>query len=484
MKEIIKASVAGYSFTFEKEAYDYLETYLAEVEKHFSGKEDGKEIVADIEERMSELLRMDIGDKDRVVSVADVKHLVEIMGKPADIDDEESKSESPQNETNNESSQSESFFHRKRIYRDEDSAILGGVLSGLANYFQTDKFLVRIIFVLLVVVGHKFIDEIGGLLVIAYFVMWAVVPKAKTIQQKLAMSGKDASISDIETGNKQPLITHSSNVGSSIAKVLKVFSAITLLLIGVGLVFSLACGFFFPSAFNLPSLTDFLQIVDFNSSDILWVLAFVAIIPVVFVAYVAIRLLSQFRKKDGLVLGLMFTLWVILCCYLGTVGLKYASNYKQFAKETKDYTINTASDTIHIRLADEFKNATDMEWGRRHHSNSNSDLKQIAPDIKAWFLIPHIDVEEDTTLNATQIKIHKKAFAPNLNMANEKVKNAIFVVEQKDSLVTLKPHIYSLKNHWDRETFEITISHPKGKTVVLDEMLKDSETWNIDFDVD
>ncbi|OJU47654.1 MAG: hypothetical protein BGN96_05820 [Bacteroidales bacterium 45-6] len=482
MKEIIKASVAGYSFTFEKEAYDYLETYLAEIEKHFSGKEDGKEIVADIEERMSELLRMDIGDGDRVVSLADVKHLVEIMGKPTDIDDEESKGESERDDTKSESPKNESVFHRKRIYRDEDSAILGGVLSGLANYFQIDKFLLRIIFVLLVVVGHKFIGEIGGFLILAYLVMWVVVPKAKTIQQKLAMSGKDASISDIETGNKQQLITHSSNVGSSIAKVLKVFFAIILLLIGAGFVFSFACGFFFPSVLNLPSLTDFLRIVDFNSPDILWVLGFVSIMPVVFVVYVAIRLLSHFRNKDGLVLGLMFTVWVILCCYLGTVGLKYATNYKQFAKETKDYAINTSSDTIHIRLADEFKYATDMEWGRKHRSSG--DLKQISPDTKAWFLIPHIDVEEDTTLSTVQIKVHKKAYAPSFNSANEKVKNAVFGVQQKDSLILLKPHIYSLRNHWDREIFDITVLHPKGKTVVLDDMLRNSENWSVDFDVD
>lgn len=482
MKEITKASVAGYSFTFEKEAYDYLEGYLGEIEKHFSGKEDGKEIIADIEERMSELLRLDIGDTDRVVSLSDVQHLVEIMGKPTDMDGQEPNSESSSDEAKTESPRSESPFYRKRIYRDEDSAVLGGVLSGLANYFQIDKVLLRVIFVLLVVIGHKLVNEIGSSLVLAYLVMWVVVPKAKTIQQKLAMSGKDASISDIETGNKQPLITHSSNVGSGIAKAMKVFFAIVLLLIGVGFVFSFACGFFFPAVFNLPSLTDFLQIVDFNSPDILWVLGIVSIIPVVFVAYVAIRLLSQFRNKDGLVLGVMFTVWVIACFYLATLGLKHANNYKQFAKETKDYSINTPSDTIHIGLADEFKNATDMQWGTNRHSSG--DLKQLTPDTKAWFLIPHIDIEEDTTLNAVQIRIHKKAYASNWNLANEKVKNAPFGVEQKDSLVLLKPHIYSLKNHWDREIFEITVLHPKGKTVVLDHILKDSGNWNIDFDLD
>ncbi len=481
MKEIIKASVAGYSFTFEKEAYDYLETYLAEIEKHFSGKEDGKEIIADIEERMSELLRMDIGDTDRVVSLADVKHLVEIMGKPADIDDEDSKSESSKDETGAESQKNESPFYRKRIYRDEDSAILGGVLSGLSNYFQIDKFLVRIIFVLAVVIGHKFVDEIGGFLILAYFVMWAVVPKAKTIQEKLAMSGKDASISDIETGNKQPLIKQQYNIGSNVAKTLKIFLAVILFLMGAAFIFSFAFGFLFPSVLNLPSLNDFLQIVDFNSSDILWALGLVSVIPVVFIVYVAIRLLTRFKKKDGLVLGVMFTVWVIICFYLATLGLKYATNYKQFAKETKDYLINTPSDTVHIRLADEFKNATDMQWGRKRHSNG--DLKQIAPDTKAWFLIPHIDIEEDTTLNTVQIKIHKKAFAPNLNLADEKVKNAVFTVEQRDSLVFLKPHIYSAKNHWDREIFEITVVHPKGKTVVVDDILKNSENWDVDFDV-
>ncbi len=482
MKEIIKASVAGYAFTFEKEAYSYLNIYLNEIESHFSQKEDGKEIIGDIEERMSELLRLDIGDTDRVVTLDDVRHLVSIMGKPSDMDEDESASTNAQAEKIAEPLQSEASNHKKRLYRDKDGAVIGGVLSGLANYFQIDKVLLRVIFLLLLVFGHKFAHGLDSTLVLAYVILWIAVPSAKTIQQKLAMSGKDASISDIEEGNRQPLIKEPNYKGKKIGDALKIILSVFLFIISAGFIAVYVLGFFFPSIFNLPSLRDFLEIVDFSSPDIVGLIAAVSIIPVLFIIYIAIRLITGFKSKDGMFLGITFVVWVTLCSYLGVLGLKYASNYKKYAMEVKQYEVSTPSDTIHIRLADEFKNATDCDWGDDNHSRGN--IKQIDANTKAWFIIPHVEIVEDSTANEVQIKVNKKAFAPNLNQAKEKVSKSIFDVQQHDSLVSLKPHIYSLKNHWDREVFDVTVIHPKGKTVVLDDILKDGDNFDIEINLD
>ena len=59
----------------------------------------------------------------------------------------------------------------RRLTRSPDDAWIGGVCSGLADYFGVDANLVR----LLVVVGTVF----GlGTLVIAYLAAWALVPQA------------------------------------------------------------------------------------------------------------------------------------------------------------------------------------------------------------------------------------------------------------------------------------------------------------------
>ena len=56
----------------------------------------------------------------------------------------------------------------KKLYRDEDEAILAGVCSGLADYFDVDVTLVRVIFLVLVIGGGS------GLLI--YIILWIVAP--------------------------------------------------------------------------------------------------------------------------------------------------------------------------------------------------------------------------------------------------------------------------------------------------------------------
>lgn len=58
----------------------------------------------------------------------------------------------------------------KRLYRNTQDAMLAGVASGLAEYVGLDRTVVRVAFVL-VAVFTLFIAS-----VIAYVVMWAIVP--------------------------------------------------------------------------------------------------------------------------------------------------------------------------------------------------------------------------------------------------------------------------------------------------------------------
>jgi phage shock protein PspC (stress-responsive transcriptional regulator) len=57
---------------------------------------------------------------------------------------------------------------RKRIVRNTEDRVLGGVASGLAAYFGVDKMLIRVIFVAL--------GLINGVGVFLYLVLWVVIP--------------------------------------------------------------------------------------------------------------------------------------------------------------------------------------------------------------------------------------------------------------------------------------------------------------------
>lgn len=58
----------------------------------------------------------------------------------------------------------------KRLTRSRKDRVIAGVCGGLANYLNVDPTLVRLIFAILVFVS-------GGVLIVAYIVMWLIVPE-------------------------------------------------------------------------------------------------------------------------------------------------------------------------------------------------------------------------------------------------------------------------------------------------------------------
>jgi len=77
----------------------------------------------------------------------------------------------------------------KRLYRDPDSTVLGGVCSGIGHYLSIDAIWIRLIFLAMVW---------SGVSILFYFILWAIIPKAETTAQKLEMKGKAATFSNIE----------------------------------------------------------------------------------------------------------------------------------------------------------------------------------------------------------------------------------------------------------------------------------------------
>jgi phage shock protein PspC (stress-responsive transcriptional regulator) len=71
---------------------------------------------------------------------------------------------------------------KRKLYRDTDNAVIGGVAAGLGNYFDIDPVLFRIIFCALIFAG--------GSAVLIYILLWIAMPEAKTAHQRLEMQGQ------------------------------------------------------------------------------------------------------------------------------------------------------------------------------------------------------------------------------------------------------------------------------------------------------
>jgi len=85
----------------------------------------------------------------------------------------------------------------KKMYRDPDGKVLGGVASGIAAYFGIDVVIVRILFVVFLFIGGT------GLLV--YIILWIILPEARTLTDKMEMQGQPVTLSNIETNIKKSL---------------------------------------------------------------------------------------------------------------------------------------------------------------------------------------------------------------------------------------------------------------------------------------
>jgi phage shock protein PspC (stress-responsive transcriptional regulator) len=193
MNKVFNINLGGYPFTIDEDAYNHLRTYLEAIHNHFRQTEGYEEITHDIEARLAELFVERLNHR-HIVGFQDVEDAIAIMGKPEDFGaDPVEDTFAGASHTSTESDTTQDKFRiktGKRLFRDPEEKMIGGVASGLAAYFGiADPIWVRLFFALFLITG--------GIGVPVYFVLWALMPEAKTAGDRLAMRGEPINISNI-----------------------------------------------------------------------------------------------------------------------------------------------------------------------------------------------------------------------------------------------------------------------------------------------
>lgn len=197
MKKTFPVNINGKVFYIDEDAYELLLNYLDQLRSAFSN-EEGDEIVTDIESRISELFDERIAAGANAIVYADVNRVIEIMGKPSDIRDDENEPSST--ETTDETSQynapqpetAQSEVHiQKKLYRNLDNKMLGGVFGGLAAYLDWDANIMRVLYLILAVITQVWP------LTILYLIAWMIMPPANTPRRVLEMQGLPVTVDSI-----------------------------------------------------------------------------------------------------------------------------------------------------------------------------------------------------------------------------------------------------------------------------------------------
>lgn len=196
MNKTININLGGFPLTVDENAFDVLSQYIQNVEAYFSDSEGCEEITSDIEYRLAELIKAGMGHR-AIATVSDIRSAISILGTPDMFADEQFDERNPEAENTFDETPFDKTYTKenqyttgKKLFRNTDEQIVAGVCSGLAAYFGIqDPVWIRLAFALIALSG--------GAGVIAYFVLWAIVPAAKNSADRLAMKGEKINISNI-----------------------------------------------------------------------------------------------------------------------------------------------------------------------------------------------------------------------------------------------------------------------------------------------
>lgn len=476
MKPTIRVSIGGLAFNLEEDAFQVLDNYLKSLRRHFSTNTEADEIIADIESRLSELLQMRVNGNDGVVSLTDAQEIIKIMGNPKDFDETSSEEEGAPNTEHsqyaeNKDDYSAHNFFKKKLYRDDNNKIIGGVCSGFGHYLKIDPTAVRILLAGIIFLFSFLSFKVVGTIIIAYIVLWVVMPVARTFNQKLSMTGADPSIENIEDRSQaSPRKYKGSAIGTILSIFINIIVGVFTVVVFVTMLGMITTLVWLYMDTELFGLNNYLVLLGYNTINLKIAFVLATLIPIGGLLSLLIKILrrSSFTSQTlvSFIIGLV--IWIGAVVYISNKSIKFANSHKEHAEATENLTVNTNSDTLILKLGDEYLNANSQPQNPiMFYKGDKMKDRQVC-------ILPNIKIRQDTSLTNYKVEILKKDYADNRIAAKRKADALRLDYNITDSLVTINPKWYSNKDKWSLESFEIIVTAPNNKKVIMETPLKES----------
>ena len=487
MNKTVNINLANTLFHIDDDAYNKLRRYLESIKRSFSGTKGSDEIIADIEARIAELFLEKMENERQVITNKEVDQVIDVMGQPEDyMVDEDIFEDEPKK------SYAQPVTRAKKLYRDIDHKYIGGVCAGLEHYLGIDALWVRLIFILLAVFTSGF-----GL--IAYILLWILVPEAATTSQKLDMRGEPVNISNIErkvkegfddvadkvknvdyekVGNKvkSGSKTFFDTIGDIILFLFKVFGkfiGILLIIIGASTLVGLFFGLFTVGMFdavNVPGV-DFYEIVNTSGAPV-WlvsILLFFAVgIPFFFVLYLGLKILVNNLKSIGNIAKFaLLGLWLISVGTLIVFGIRQDAefSYTGSVNDREQLVFEVPSDTLMITMKDTHSeyDRDDIHFGRMTFGYDDNDNRILISD--------EVDIKiRKADSDSISINVRKDADGSSTLAARDRAKNITYGYSIDGNEIVLDKYLTTeTANKARNQEVTVTIYIPEGKTVYFDD---------------
>jgi len=497
MKKTTTIHLSGILFNIEEDAYEKLSNYLKSIENHFSRHSGKKEIIEDIETRIAEILSEKISSSKQVITIDDINDVISKMGSVEQFDDgitEQSKT------------LIDNTTIKRKIYRNPDDKIIGGVCGGIAVYFDIDPLWIRLIWAI------AFFFFGSGLFL--YILLWIIIPEAKTPSQKLEMKGESVNIANIgkEIANDLKQFSDKSrNEFSNLSKnkfvafiqelfsqilnfiiktgkvILKIFS-IFVLFISFLVVVTLLSTLFSDSLilihskkFDLNTTLSDLFVTPLNFTLFKISLLLLIGIPFVALLIVTFKFLFNIKRKIRYLGITLLALWVFGCGMFLFSIIRFAENYSEKSSTSSQISqFVLPNKTIYIKMMENYDTDNDEENFKIIINHKIFYSKRHKKKILGY---PSIIVQKSKD-DSLRIKVITSAIAENSQKARELAQNIQYSYNIQDSIIELKPSFeISSKDKFHFQRVKVIIQIPTNRYVYFSKNLKhylDDAENNID----
>ena len=485
MNKTVNINLGGLFFHIDEDAYQKLTHYFEAIKRSLSNTSGQEEILKDIEMRIGELIAEKHSNDKQVISFKEVEEIIAVMGRPEDyrIDGDEP-IEAKYIPTGNKIT--------KKLYRDTENGMIGGVLAGLGHYFGVDKVWLRVFLLILVFAG--------GTGILAYIILWIAMPEAVTTSEKLEMRGEPVTISNIEKKvreeiemlsekfkstdfdkMKQQMRTNSEKFNTNFKGYLEAFFNVIGKVIGVlmilgslGVLVVFLVGVLAFGTTNFPDFPfhSFVELGNFTDYPVWFfgLLFYVAVsIPSFFVLLLGFKIVAPNSKSIGSIAKyVLLALWIIAIAILISIGVKQASEYAYNGRVFEKQSINlNPKDTLLIK----FKNNDYYAKVVTDYTDFEITKDSLNKDVVYSNMISFEIEKTDESLPF--VKINKEARGKSFEDAKnraEKIKYCYKIVGNQ--LILDNYLITELKNKYRDQKIGIKLYLPKGTLFKMNSSVK------------
>ncbi len=584
MKKVININFQGRILPIEEMAYENLKNYIETLRSYFEKEEGRDEIINDIECRVAELCEDRLKKGAVCITEDDINLIIESIGRPADFEAQDGfEAQTNPNSSNDTSFEQTKEAHwnndrPKRLYRDEQNKVLGGVCSGIANYFGLEPLLVRILWIFLIgvnILGYLIlwiavpsssVKEVGGVKkrmfrdidnkiiggvcaglskyfgvqvwiirvlflipfirlvfnfrhihlfqfwdtpvfsdflditfspgsVFIYIVLWLVIPEAKTSADKLEMVGEKVDLNSIKNtiqndmegfskraktwGNDLKNTYQSKNtsndassniaekrkglgyfIGRVITICIKAFVYFILGIVGISLLAALF-GIGIAATAVMP-LRQFLLEEGAQTWSVYGALLFFVWVPILGIVAAVVRKLAGYKKANVWVRSSFIALWVVgwvLLFYFGS-SLGHSFSKHNVPEEQVVSLANPAVDYLEVTASPKMKYYEDR-WFQISPFDAFSDEDTV--------FVRNLSIRiVQSKTDSFQVKVVKLSNGKTIANANELAAKINFDLTQQDSLVYLDRGIaINKKDKFRNQHIIMTIAVPVGKRIKI-----------------